>query len=85
MATTGAGAVVCFEVHTAALAEAIAESTRLWTHATSLGGVESLIERRARWPFEHPAVPDNLIRLSVGIEDVDDLWNDLYQAISYQS
>ena len=85
MATTGAGAVVCFEVHTAALAEAIAESTRLWTHATSLGGVESLIERRARWPFEHPAVPDNLIRLYVGIEDVDDLWNDLYQAISGQS
>lgn len=85
MATTGAGAVVCFEVPTAAQAEAIAESTRLWTHATSLGGVESLIERRARWPFEHPEVPDNLIRLSVGIEDVDDLWNDLYQAIRANS
>jgi cystathionine gamma-synthase len=85
MATTGAGAVVCFEVPTAAHAEAIAESTRLWTHATSLGGVESLIERRARWPFEHPEVPDNLIRLSVGIEDVDDLWNDLYQAIRANS
>ncbi|MEI7647239.1 MAG: PLP-dependent aspartate aminotransferase family protein [Actinomycetes bacterium] len=85
MATTGAGAVVCFEVHSADQAEAIAESTRLWTHATSLGGVESLIERRARWPFEHPDVPSNLIRLSVGIEDVDDLWNDLYQAISAHS
>ncbi len=47
--------------------------------ATSLGGVESLIERRARWTAEsaHPA----LLRCSIGIEDVDDLWSDLERAL----
>jgi cystathionine gamma-synthase len=62
--------------------ESVCQRVRLWTHATSLGGVESLIERRARWPFEHPDLPANHLRLSVGIEDVDDLWNDLVQALS---
>jgi cystathionine gamma-synthase len=65
----------------AAQAERVCENVRLWTHATSLGGVESLIERRARWPFEHPDLPVNHLRLSVGIEDVDDLWRDLDQAL----
>jgi cystathionine gamma-synthase len=85
MATTGACAVISFDVASAQQAEAIADSTTLWVHATSIGGVESLIERRARWPFEHPDIPAELIRLSVGIEDVDDLWNDLNRAINENS
>ena len=62
-------------------AERICERTRLWTHATSLGGVESLLERRRRWPLESDRVPDTLIRLSFGIEGVEDLWSDLDQAL----
>jgi len=61
--------------------EAVSETTRLWTHATSLGGVESLIERRARWTFENPDIPANHLRLSVGIENVEDLWDDLDRAL----
>ncbi len=57
-------------------------ATRLWLHATSLGGVESTLERRRRHPQESPATPADLIRLSVGCEDVEDLWRDLDQAIS---
>ena len=66
----------------AAAAQAVAESVRLWVHATSLGGVESLIERRRRWPAENPRVPETLLRLSVGIEDPEDLWSDLAQALA---
>lgn len=50
---------------------------QLWTFATSLGGVESLAERRRRWALESPVVPVNLVRLSVGLEHPDDLWADL--------
>ena len=50
-------------------------------HATSLGGVESRLERRRRAPAEAPTVPESLLRLSVGIEDVEDLWADLEQAL----
>ena len=53
----------------------------MWVHSTSLGGVESQLERRRRIPSEPVRVPENLIRLSVGIEDVDDLWRDLSQAL----
>ena len=49
--------------------------------APSLGGVESSLERRRRWDEESGTVPETLIRLSVGIEDVDDLWADLAQAL----
>jgi cystathionine gamma-synthase len=49
------------------------------THATSLGGVETLIERRARYAEE--VAPDALLRISVGVEDVEDLWRDLEQAL----
>lgn len=49
----------------------------LWTFATSLGGVESLAERRRRWALESPVVPVNLVRLSVGLEHPNDLWADL--------
>jgi cystathionine gamma-synthase len=52
-------------------------------HATSLGGVESLIERRARWAGELAmGTPPTLLRLSVGIEHVEDLWADLEQALA---
>ena len=50
------------------------------THATSLGGVETLIERRARYPEE--VAPEALLRISVGIEDVEDLWRDLERALA---
>ena len=55
---------------------------RLITHATSLGGVESLIERRGRYPGElAQGTPAELLRLSVGLEHVEDLWADLAQAL----
>jgi cystathionine gamma-synthase len=78
----GFGAIVAFEtVGDAATAETVCESTRLITHATSLGGVETLVERRRRWPEERADVPETLVRLSVGIEDVEDLWADLSRAL----
>jgi cystathionine gamma-synthase len=54
---------------------------RLVTHATSLGGVESLIERRARYAGDASVVGPTLCRMSVGIEDVKDLWADLDGAL----
>lgn len=65
-----------------AAAAAVAASTRIWVQATSLGGVESLIEHRA--PVEGPEspVPPDLLRLSVGIEDPADLIADLDAALS---
>ncbi len=78
----GLGAIVSIEVGDAAYADRVCGATRLWLHATSLGGVESMIERRRRWPLESAAVPEDLIRLSVGIEDVEDLWRDLLQALA---
>ena len=65
----------------AAPATRLTTSTRLWVHATSLGGVESTLERRRRWAGEPDTIPDGLVRMSVGIEDVDDLWADLEQAL----
>jgi cystathionine gamma-synthase len=76
------GAIVSLELDGGAeAAEAVAGATSLWVHATSLGGVESTLERRRRWPEESPEVPDGLLRLSVGIEDVEDLWADLDAAL----
>ncbi len=60
-------------------AQSILDRVELWVPATSLGGVESLIERRARWSGE--VADPALLRLSTGIEDVDDLWRDLEQAL----
>jgi cystathionine gamma-synthase len=78
----GFGAIIAVEVPGGAEgAERVAAATDLWTHSTSLGGVESQIERRRRHPAEPATVPDALLRLSVGIEDVDDLWHDLDQAL----
>jgi cystathionine gamma-synthase len=78
----GFGTVAAIEVRGgAAAAEATCAAVRLWIHATSLGGVESLLERRRRWPLESATVPEDLIRLSFGIENVEDLWADLDQAL----
>ncbi|WP_129661123.1 trans-sulfuration enzyme family protein [Rothia uropygialis] len=61
--------------------ERVVDALSLWTPATSLGGVESLIERRRRHSNEAQSVSESLLRLSVGIEDVEDLWSDLQQAL----
>jgi cystathionine gamma-synthase len=79
----GFGAVISFEIDgNAEQAEKVCDSSRLITHATSLGGVESLWERRRRWAGESPSVPEQLIRLSVGCEHVDDIWQDIEQALA---
>ena len=79
----GSGAMLSIELDRAPEdVEAIVGSTRLWVHATSLGGVESSWERRRRWPGESAHVPESLVRLSVGIEDVDDLWHDLDEVLA---
>jgi len=63
-----------------AAANRLTELTEVWVPATSLGSVESLIERRSRWDGDEVVDPA-LLRLSTGIEDPDDLWNDLAQAL----
>ena len=79
----GFGAIVSFEVDgTAEQTQQVCDSSKMIAHATSLGGVESLRERRRRWPIESPSVPEQLIRLSVGCEHVDDIWDDIKQALS---
>ncbi len=64
-------------------ADRLCTTTRLWVDATSLGGVESTLERRRRHAAEPHAVPENLVRLSVGIEDVEDLWADLATTLDH--
>jgi cystathionine gamma-synthase len=66
-------------------ADRLTRSTSLWIHATSLGGVESTFERRRRWKTEPATIPDGLVRLSVGVEDVEDLWADLVEALDQVS
>jgi cystathionine gamma-synthase len=78
----GAGTIVSVVLAGGApAADLFVRRTRLWVHATSLGGVESTLERRRRWKAEPATIPDGLVRLSVGIEDVEDLWADLEQAL----
>lgn len=78
----GFGAIVSIVVRGGAdPADALVERTSLWVHATSLGGVESTFERRRRWPAEAPTIPEGLVRLSVGLEHVDDLHRDLAAAL----
>jgi len=62
-------------------ARRIAGNTRLFVRATSLGGVESLIEHRAAVEGPHSEVPQNLLRLSIGIENCQDLIDDLEQSL----
>lgn len=81
----GFGGIIAIEVAGGAdAADAVTRSTALWVHATSLGGVESSLERRRRWVGEPTTIPESLIRLSVGIENVDDLWADLSRALDAQ-
>jgi cystathionine gamma-synthase len=76
------GSIVCIEFGGGiTAADQLCDGVRLWVPATSLGGVESTLERRRRWPAESPQVDESLVRLSVGIEDVEDLWADLAQAL----
>lgn len=78
----GCGSILSFEVAGGAVAaETVAGACRLIVHATSVGGVESLIERRRRHAAEPMTTPLELLRLSVGIEDVEDLWADLSHAL----
>ena len=76
----GCGGVLAFELADGEIAERCEHNVRLVRNATSLGGVETLIERRARVEPEG-RVAEGLLRIAVGLEDVDDLWADLAQAI----
>jgi len=77
----GFGTIISFDVRgSARAADAVCSGLRLIQHATSLGGVESSIERRAGIPGQDH-LPATLLRLSVGIEAVDDLWLDLDRAL----
>ena len=79
---SGFGAVVSFDVVGGAeRADAVCRDVRIIRHATSLGGVESTIERRAAVPGQ-THLPPGLLRLSVGCEHPDDLWRDLGQALT---
>jgi cystathionine gamma-synthase len=80
----GKGTMISFETTGSGEdAEAVCEAARLIVHATSLGGAETTMERRARYPSERAVgTPDTLIRLSVGLEDPDDLWRDLDRALA---
>ena len=74
----GFGGMLSFDVAGDALR--VEKSLNTITNATSLGGVDSVLESRRRW--EGDRVPENMLRLSVGLEDVDELWADLEQALS---
>ena len=71
----GFGGLLSFDVADAAAARRVETSTRLIVNMTSLGGVTTRIEARARW--EGVRVPPGLLRLSVGLEDADALWEEL--------
>jgi len=75
----GFGGLLSFDVAGTEAARHVETSLRLITNATSLGGIHSLLEARARW--EGDRVPPGLLRLSVGLEPVDELWQDLAQAL----
>jgi cystathionine gamma-synthase len=82
MLPSGSGSMLSFDIAgTVEQTEAFLARLRLVTHATSLGGVESLIERRARYSGDASIVGATLCRLSVGIENVEDLWADLDAAM----
>ena len=77
----GFGTIISFDIRGgAAAADIVCAGMKLIQHATSLGAVESTIERRASVPGQEH-LPPSLLRLSVGIEAVEDLWTDLDQAL----
>jgi len=75
----GLSGLLSFDVADAETARRVETSTRLIANATSLGGVASVLESRARW--EGDRVPPGLLRLSVGLEPVEELWADLANAL----
>ena len=80
----GYGAMMSFETTGSGdRASAVCERVELINHATSLGGIESTMERRAVIPGQE-TIPPTLIRFSVGCEDVDDLWADLDQTLTIE-
>jgi cystathionine gamma-synthase len=76
----GFSGVISFDVDDA---RAVETSTRLILNATSLGGAHSTMESRRRW--EGDRIPAGLLRLSVGLEDVDELWADLAGALGHSA
>ncbi len=76
----GFSGLLSFDAADAQAARRIETSTKLIVNMTSLGGVTSRIEARARW--EGARVPPGLLRLSVGLEDAEELWADLEQALA---
>jgi len=79
----GFGGLLSFDVADARGASRVETATRTIVNMTSLGGVTSRIEARARW--EGARVPPGLLRLSVGLEDLNELWADLEQALDKAS
>jgi cystathionine gamma-synthase len=77
---TAFGPLLSFDVADGEAAAEVERALRLIENATSLGGVASTLEARAR--YEGDRVPPGLLRLSVGLEDVEDLWADLTQALN---
>ena len=75
----GFGGLLSFDVENAEAAQRVETSTELIANMTSLGGVTTRMEARARW--EGSRVPPGLLRLSVGLEDADVLWRDLERAL----
>jgi cystathionine gamma-synthase len=76
----GFGGLLSFDVADGGAAHRVETSLERIKNATSLGGVESVLESRSRW--EGDRVPAGLLRLSVGLEDPDELWADLEQALA---
>jgi cystathionine gamma-synthase len=82
----GFGAMISFEVDASVEeVDAICNRSKLIANATSLGSVESIWERRRRWPLESNLVSENLIRLSVGCEDINDIWKDILESLNGKS
>jgi cystathionine gamma-synthase len=76
----GFGTIVSFELAHGEAADRACAATRIIRHATSLGGVETTMERRSVHPGQEH-IPPGLIRMSVGCEDLDDVWDDLAHAL----
>jgi len=76
------GGMLSFQVNGGGdAAMSVAAKTKIFTRATSLGGVESLVEHRASIEGPGTTSPENLLRLSIGLENADDLIGDLDQAL----
>jgi cystathionine gamma-synthase len=75
----GFSGLLSFDVEDGGAARRVETATKLIRNATSLGGVDSNMESRHRW--EGDRIPTGLLRLSVGLEDVEELWADLAAAL----